>query len=381
MPRKTNFNVNGIDYFRVTKTIGKDASGQPVRKAFYGGFKMEAEAKRDEYLAGIKQGLSAGYDKVTFGVAFKHWFENVHRHKISLSSYKRYEVVYRLYIANSGLVGMRLIDVKATNIQSWYNDLLNLTSATNIRSVNKLLKIFFFYCIKADILIKNPLLAVELPKAPTQTSTNTALTDTDIEKLIAACKEDIRHFPYVFICFSGLRAGELLALTYKDIDFKEGLISVNKSVKYLHVEGEYKPVISDTKTAASIRRVPILNEIQGLLQAHINHVRHVNRIFTIDGDFLLFPSETGTYRDSGNFLKTFKRLCVQLDIEKGRTIHSLRHTYATILARQGVSLLDASRLMGHANINTTAAIYSHVTETDKINAVKKLAGYFTAENF
>jgi len=220
------------------------------------------------------------------------------------------------------------------------------------------------------------LLAVELPKVSAQTETNTALPDADIEKLVAACKEDIRHFPFVFACFTGLRAGELLALTYKDIDFKNGMIDVNKSVKYLTVDGAYKPIVSETKTAASIRRVPILDEVRGLLQAHISHVRQVNKVFTIGDGFLLFPSTAGTYREQPNFLKTFKRLCDKLGIEKGHTIHSLRHTFCTILARQGVSLLDASRLMGHSNINTTAEIYSHVSENDKKNAVQKLAAYF-----
>ena len=376
MPRKTNFTANGNSYYRVTATVGKNPDGSPLRKQFYGDSKKAAEEKRDEYLAGLRQGLSVGYDRATFGLAFKHWLEHVQRQAIGLSTYDKYSRFHRLYIADCGLAGMRLIDIRSANIQAYYNALLEDTTAKNVHQINKLLKVFFKYCVKADILVKNPLLAVELPKVPKQPEINTALSDTDIEKLVAACKEDMKNFPFVFACFTGLRAGELLALTYKDIDFKENMISVNKAVKYLNVNGEYQPLLSETKTPASIRRVPILAEIKPLLHEYIFHIRQKNKVFNISGDFLLFPSATGTFREQNNFLQAFKRLCDKLDIQEGRTIHSLRHTFCTILARQGVSLLDASRLMGHSNVAVTARVYSHVTDDDKKNAVQKLAAYF-----
>jgi integrase len=376
MPRKTNFKVNGSDYYRTTATIGKKPDGTPLRKQFYGASKKEAESKRDEYLAGLKQGLPVNYDKASFGVAFEHWLYHVQRQSIGLSTFDKYKRFHRLHISGSVLSGMRLIDVKAANVQAYYNGLLETTTAKNVHQINKILKVFFKYCIKADILVKNPLLAVELPKVNMQSDTNTALQDTDIEKIVRAAKEDMKHFPYVFAIFTGLREGELLALTHKDIDFKADMINVNKSVKYLSVDGEYRPILSETKTPASIRRVPILAEIRPMLQAHLKSVTDSLEAIPLNNDFLVFPSAAGTYREHSNFLATFKRLCFNLDIKRGRTIHSLRHTFCTILARRGVTLLDASRLMGHSNINVTAKIYSHVTDDDKKNALAKLASYF-----
>ena len=376
MPRKTNFTANGNDYYRVTATIGKTPEGSPIRKQFYGASKKEAETKRDEYLAGIRQGLSVDYDKATFGKAFEHWLYHVQRNSIGVTTFGKYSRFHRLYIADCELAGMRLLDIRAANVQGYYNALLEKTTAKNIHQVHKILRIFFRYCLKADILIKNPLLAVELPKVPMQSETNTALSDTDIQKLVAAAHDDIKYFPFMFAVFTGLRCGELLALTYKDIDFANGMINVNKSVLYINQDGEYKPLLSETKTEASIRRVPILDEIWDLLREHIAAIRQDTNVLSITGDFLLFPSAVGTYRNQDNFRESYQRLCKKLGIKKGLTIHSLRHTFCTILARQGVPLLEASRLMGHSNIQVTAKVYSHVNENDKKAAVSKLSAYF-----
>ena len=377
MPKKTNFNVNGSSYYRTTATVGKKYDGTPIRKQFYGSCKKEAEKKRDKYLLGIKQGLSIEYDRVTLSVAFNHWLEHVHKQKIKLPSYVKYERMYRLYIATSSIAGMRLADIKAANVQGAYNELLKTTTPGNIRFTHRVLTTFIKYCVGADMLIRSPLTAVVLPKLPTkEKETNTALSDDEVKQLIQAAKGNIKYFPFVFDVFSGLRSGELRALCYKDLDFKTGLINVKKKVEYAKVDGKYKAVVSSVKSKASVRHVPILKEIKGLLQLHIKTVREGLDSVPMDGNFLLFPSRSGGYREGSNFLCFFKRLCKKLGIEEGNTIHSLRHTYCTILARMGVPLLEASRLMGHSNINITAKIYAHVTDEDMIKAVEKLAAYF-----
>ena len=68
MPKKTNFSVNGSNYYRVTATVGKNPDGSPIRKQFYGDSKKAAEQKRDEFLAGLRQGLSVDYQKNTVAI-------------------------------------------------------------------------------------------------------------------------------------------------------------------------------------------------------------------------------------------------------------------------------------------------------------------------
>ena len=79
MPNKTNVNINGKDYARVKATVGKDSDGKSICKQFYGKSLKEARQKRDEYLHNIQGGLSLGFDKLTFGEAYRQWFETVHK--------------------------------------------------------------------------------------------------------------------------------------------------------------------------------------------------------------------------------------------------------------------------------------------------------------
>ncbi|MCL2498934.1 MAG: site-specific integrase [Defluviitaleaceae bacterium] len=378
MAKKTNTIINGLNYFRVTATVGKDADGIPIRKQFYGESKKEAEAKRDEYMANINKGLAVNYDKALFGRVFKEWFENVLKPSVTHSTYTRYEIDYRRRIVDCGLSQMRMTEIRAGNIQALYNTLIETNTAKTVRAVHKLLMQFFIYCLKTDVIIKNPLYAVELPKVDNKTKINTALSDDDINKLQKAVYDNINNFIYVFAIFSGLREGEILALTHKDVDLDSGTIHVNKSVKYLTIDGVYKPVLSSTKTINGVRNVPILDSIKHHMEAYKKHEeeKHNRLGIPFTQDNILFSSCVGTYRDSRSLLRMFNKTCKKYGVER-YTIHSLRHTFCTILAKKGVHLKTASVLMGHSDISITARIYTSVDDAEKRKGIERLSEYFT----
>jgi len=377
MPRKTNIRINDSDYYRVTATVGINADGQPIRKQFYGESKKDAEAKRDEYLINIKKGLPTSFDKITFNSVFKTWLETVLKPSVSLASYNKYETDYRLRIQSGVLSKMKLVDIKSIHVQSFYNDLLNKFTVNTVRQTHSLIHNFFKYCLKSDLILKDPLLAVELPVLKSTSETNRALTDREIEKLLSAAKNEPKYFIFAFALFSGLRQGEILALTFRDIDFINNVIRVNKSVKYLTVNGEYKAVLSHTKTSHSVRDIPILEAIQTPLREHMRREIEKYRMLSITHTehSLLFSSYAATYREGGNLRISLKRLCKRLKMPPV-TFHSLRHSFCTILAKQGVPLKTASMLMGHASIAVTARVYTHVDNVELKKGIEKLSAYY-----
>jgi len=377
MPRKTNTTINNNDYYRVTATIGKAADGKPIRKQFYGSNKKEAEAKRDEYIANIKQGLAINYDKALFSVAFKAWLDNVLRPSVALSSYRRYEVDYRLRIRDCGLASMRLTDIRAANIQALYSELLVDYTPNTIWNTDKLLRHFFNYAVKSDLIIKSPMLAVELPADKSVKPEKHILGRDEAQRLIDEARENPDAVIFAFAVLSGLRQGEILALKHSDIDFKAGKIHVNKTVDFLTIDGSFKPLVTVPKTQASIRTVPIMDALKPLLSTHIRREKekHFKECTPWTLDSILFSSAKCTYIEGGNIRKRLKRLLKKLGIEP-TSFHALRHSFCTLLAEQGVPLKTASMLMGHSSISITAKYYTHVDDAEKRRGIEKLSNAF-----
>ena len=384
MPRKaakTNVSIKNYDYYRVTAVVGKKADGSPYRKQFYAKNKKEALAKRDDYLLQIRQGLSPGFDKINFGTFFVRWYNNVLSPSLALTTLNRYEQELRLRITPSALMAMNLSDIKAYHIQGFYSALTSEGASINcIRVIHNMFSNFFNYCLITDLLIKNPLLAVVVPKNRQAINNNKKLnlSDEEIQRIVLHAQKHPTSFIFVFAIFTGLRQGEILALTYRDI--KNNTINVSKTLHYLSVNGRYKILIAPTKTAQSIRKVPIFEMLLPMLNTHIaaEKEKHRKRGVPFNEDSILFSSSSCGY-DSGRYLRRrLHQLYDKLNIEP-TSFHGLRHTFCSALAKNNVSIKATSELMGHSNINTTLKIYTHVQEEEKHKSIASLSSVFPKE--
>lgn len=145
MAKKTNFKVNGHEYFKVTRTIGHKADGTPVKKTFYGSGINEANQKADEYVNNIKNGLITNYDQVTLLELMHIWiFDFLHNSsKIKPSTFQRYEGLYRNYIIPSNIAGLKIINITLIQMQKFFNDLSENHSYSQLNYLNTFLKTFF----------------------------------------------------------------------------------------------------------------------------------------------------------------------------------------------------------------------------------------------
>jgi integrase len=231
--------------------------------------------------------------------------------------------------------------------------------------------------VKTDLVVKSPTKGVEMPNNRKIETGLEVLTHAEIQRLIAAAKEDTENFIFVFAIFTGLREGEICALTYDDIDMQDDLISVTKTCSYLTVDGKYSAVLRSAKNDSSIREVPILPDLKPLLQAHIEAEKE--KCLRLDNPFVnknpVFTNGAYSYVEGSNLRKRFYKLLKLLGIEK-RNFHKLRHTFCTLLAENDVPLVTASRLMGHSDIRMTAQVYSHVNKDEKRRGINKLSAVF-----
>lgn len=158
---------------------------------------------------------------------------------------------------------------------------------------------------------------------------------------------------YLFF-FSGLREGELLALTFSDFDFENNTVSVNKT--YAKVKGEN--IIQAPKTPKSKRTVSLPEKIMKMLSEYYSKLKisDSERLFPVTKDHLLYE---------------LNKYCKISGVKKIR-VHDLRHSYASMLIELGVPPLEIQERLGHENIQTTLNTYSHLYPNKHFETTKKL---------
>lgn len=156
--------------------------------------------------------------------------------------------------------------------------------------------------------------------------------------------------------YTGLRIGELLALTWNDIDFAKGTLSVNKSCH----DGKDGLIIDKPKTAQSIRIIPLPQQLLPKLKAlkAINH-----------SSFIV--ANAGTPVSVRSYQRSFELLLKKLNIpHKG--FHSLRHTFATRALECGMDVKTLSEILGHKNPTVTLNRYVHSLMEHKQDMMNRL---------
>ncbi|URZ04086.1 tyrosine-type recombinase/integrase [Clostridium felsineum] len=387
MANKTNCIKNGKKYYRITATIGRDSNGKLIRKEFYGKNKSEAEKKRDLYLNDIKSGLNIGYEKVTLGDLMHTWLFEVVRisSKIKPSSFNRYEGIYRNYIKNSSIYNIKLSDIKQLILQRYYNELYDNGKSSNvIKNLNKLLKSFFNYEVDEGYLIKNPCGKRLVIPGEQEVSKEEieVFSDTEIKALIKALDGNRLKGLILLALGTGLRRGELLALKWSNINTKNLLLSVEKSISQVSVIGKngeriYKTIEQAPKSLNSIRKVPIPKNLMHILEEQkiLQKKDKLKAGLSYEKNDYIFTTENGKILNGRNMARTYERILKNAGI-KYKKFHSLRHTYATKLFERGEDLKTVQTLLGHSDISITSNIYTHVMPEKKISAAEKLNDLF-----
>lgn len=370
MAKKTNFEVNGKEYYRVTRTIGKNADGKPIRKTFYGSGIKEANQKADAYMNDIKNGLVNNFEYATINDLMHTWlFDFLHNSsKIKPSTFQRYEGIYRNYIKKSSIAGLRVYTFTTLQLQKFYNELFDTHSYSQLKTLNTVLKIFFNWCIDQGYILKNPCLKIDLKGDKTKII-NAEKKDVEIltEKEIKIIKEYIHDtdFELLFLLdlATGLRQGELLALDWEHINLKNKTIYVEKSVKevYMYDDDEHKhieTIFQTPKTLNSFRTVTVPNVIIDVLKKEKSKKG------------LLFHDAEGNALKGKNISSKWSKILKDCNIPH-KKFHSIRHTYASMLLKNGVDVETVAELMGHSAINITQ-IYLHSSNSQKQKSVNKL---------
>ena len=249
---------------------------------------------------------------------------------------------------------MKVKEIKPIHIRKWQSDLLKTDySKTYLKSIYNQLTAIFNYAVRFHNLDKNPChVAGSIGKKDADEMQ--ILTLQEFNKMIDYVTDKENKFFYIVLFWTGMRKGELLALTYEDVDFENKTISINKNFQIVKNER----VITDPKTPKS-KRVIAVNDIV------LNCIKEM-------WDTAYKPNKTDTifYVSKYSLKRQLDTACKRAKVPQIR-IHDLRHSHASYLLSNGINIVILSRRLGHEKVQTTLNIYCHIcpSSEDRLNDV------------
>ena len=393
MPRKKS-NGEGLIRFREDKklyegrvSIGYDQYGRLKVKSVYAKKKSVLLEKMDQLKNDYKKTNLIIDNETTISNLLKNYIDNKYNGNIIIeATYLRnlatLNIIKRLDISN-----MPIIKVKNNDISK---DLLKLTNYSNstIYKIKRLISKAFDIAITQNIITTNPFKVDDLIIKVKSNKINKKIEALTLEEQNLLLNElshtDDRYKNVFYIAlYTGMRIGEILALKKEDIDLKNRIIKVSKTITK---DKNDKPILGETtKTYNSLRDVPIIKQLFPILSDLILEVD--NYLFLYNNSFIS-PATINAH---------FKKLCknanIKVFINPNKTVytnneikkvnlktssvntHMLRHTFATRCIESGMNALVLSKILGHKKIEITLNVYTSVfnkltiKEVDKINNI------------
>lgn len=228
-------------------------------------------------------------------------------------------------------------------------------SETYLKTINNQLTAIFNYAVKFFHLPENPChVAGSMGKKNAEPKA--FWTPEEFSKFIVALKETPESYTmFMLLYFTGIREGEMLALTPSDIDFERSIIRIEKN--YQRVGGE--DYITSPKTHKGNRNVVMPEVIKNCM------AEYMEKVYGLKPNDRLFPyHKTRLYRE-------MKKACEKSGVKKIR-VHDIRHSKASLLIDMGGSPLLVAERLGHERVSTTMEVYSHLFPTKQTEVAKQL---------
>lgn len=306
--------------------------------------------------------------KITVKEAYEEYLK-IRKSELKRSTFKsqKYTIIGEIRKLEDYL----LMNVTSRIVQ---NILLELPCSAEHRKNKKvLLNLFFKYCLNVGYISENPIDNVVLPKRKknlkkVRKKQNKYLTRAEVVQYLNFLEKEEKNqrvrLIVEFMYLTGLRFGEVLALTLEDIDFGNKTLEVKHT---LHTSGSKAEIFLDSpKSLASYRVIGISDRVLEIIEEYLLIEKEGRFIFTKNGNpFMIF-----SFND---FLKrSFKRSGIQKEEDFVLTTHVFRHSHISLLAELEVPIKAIMERVGHTNEKMTLGVYTHVTEQMKFNITEKL---------
>lgn len=337
------------------------------------GTKTEANDFLIEKLKELKDGTFVNNDKMTLEEYMNYWYETFCIQELSPTTYESYRRNLDKYILKE-LGKIKLNDLSPLHLQTFYNNCLKIgLSKKTITYLHRIIHSALNKAIMWQLLTKNVANNVKPPK-PDKYKAN-ILNAKEISKLIAVIKLTYIYIPVMIAIATGMRRGEILGLTWNNIDFRKREINVEQAI-YPTKNGL---VVLPPKTDNSIRKIAIPRRLVRILKKHkkrqLKYKKTLGNSY-IDSDYVCVNSE-GKLISPSSLNHKFKDILKENNLPSIR-IHDLRHSHASLLLYKGASEKAISSRLGHSTIQITMDLYTHLYNSvnrkvaNKVNSFLKM---------
>lgn len=296
-------------------------------------------------------------------------------HQISVGALRRCKEGQPISIKNATLLAA-IIGKPLETVFAVHRDMTPLSPVT-IHTYHRVLSAVFFRAVKWGYIPENPAARADLPSLAGRHASY--LDDTDARRLLELLQDEPIKWRAVvsFDLMSGLRRGELLGLRWDDVDLDGQQLFVRQTWNYIQARGCY----ADTpKNRSSERPLRISRTAVCILleyKAWQDQQRSLMGDAWMDRDGRVFTRDDGQPMFPDSITQWFHKF-VQRHGLPDVHIHSLRHTYASLMIADGTPLVVVSHNLGHAQVSTTSNIYSHVIASAEAQADKVFDRYADA---
>ena len=355
-------------------TLGYDDNGKRIRKTVSSMNLDKLKKRLNDMRYMNDRNIVAAPTEYTVASWLDFWLETYKKPSVKSATYDMYYNAVNTYLKN------RLGNYKLDNVTTIIvQNMINEVSKCGVRSKKELsyssLRILYLtlsqaykQAIRLGIVYFNPCKDTVLPKKKARPVV--AFTVDEQSKCTKFCMDDNNTYKnlFVFAFNTGMRMGELLALTWRDYDENKKSVIINKNLSVVHDYSDsgkkQKIIIDSTKTQDGMREIPLSNQAIEIIERQKKKSKNKS--------LFVFCSEVGTPLQKRNIYRSLKNMLEKIEITSPVTFHSFRHSFATRLLEKGADIKTVSTLLGHKSIQITLDIYSHVSTNLKEQTIALL---------
>lgn len=335
-------------------------------------------------------------DQITLSEWFQIWFWDYKANLVKQSTLQTYQAIYKNQI-EPFLGDWKLSQIKAYHIQKLYNRIMETNISTKyLRDIHHILHNMFDTAIINDFISKNPCIGVVMPSVTHKERRVLSVEEQQQLLRIVSQPKWKQYEPIIIIMLgTGMRVGELFALTWQDIDFGHKQIHINHTLVYLRntENDQYEFSFQTPKTYNAIRTIPMQHNVEEAFRQQWTlqqKQKQDPRWEPLAGfEHLVFSNKYGRPRQRGALQKTLNRLVKAINQEKASSPHrtkqppmkpihphTLRHTFATRCFEAEIPPKTVQMILGHSNIQITLDLYTHVSNKKKSSDLRLLEKVF-----